>query len=615
MKPPRRATAGLVAHNSPHVSYAVAIENGLDHFFSVVLTIADPQAEQILQLPAWIPGSYLLREFARHLQGLTCKQGGKSLPVQQLDKARWRVACVPGQPLVLHYQVYAFDASVRTAWLDATRGFFNGTSLLLKVLGKELLPHTLEVLQPESLPGWSLATGLAPLRVNRAGFGCYGADDYATLVDCPVEMGPFWSGAFSVRGVAHRFVVAGATERFDGDRLLADARTICEQEMQFWHGPASSTRGKPPFKSYVFLLNAVHDGYGGLEHANSTALICPRKDLPTHAPAFAATPGQAHRQPDGYTTLLGLISHEYFHTWNVKRLRPAEFLEYDLGQENYTELLWFFEGFTSYYDDLLLRRAGLIDDATYLKLLSKTINQVLQTPGRHVQTVAQASFDAWTKFYRPDENTANATVSYYTKGALVALCLDLTLRTEGTGTLDAVMSALWKRCAGGPMAQSDLLEALQATSGRSYAREITQWVHTTRDLPLQALLEQQGIEYKVEADQLAQQLGIRVKEAGGVQIQQVLRHSAAERAGFAAGDEWLAVQAAKRGASGPWRLMALDDVTQYCGQAKKLVATVARDRQLHTLSLTIPTSSNTVRLVLQDAARARQWLESPEIPT
>ncbi len=190
---------------------------------------------------------------------------------------------------------------------------------------------------------------------------------------------------------------------------------------------------------------------------------------------------------EGYTTLLGLISHEYFHTWNVKRLRPAAFARYDYTRENYTDLLWFFEGFTSYYDDLLLRRAALIDDAVYVRLLNKTINQVLQAPGRKVQSVAQASFDAWVKYYRQDENTPNATISYYQKGALVALCIDLTLRREGKATLDDVMRALWQRCQGGPMQEADVLAVLQSLSGRSWAKEIKAWVHGTGELPLRPL--------------------------------------------------------------------------------------------------------------------------------
>jgi predicted metalloprotease with PDZ domain len=193
------------------------------------------------------------------------------------------------------------------------------------------------------------------------------------------------------------------------------------------------------------MLNVVDDGYGGLEHRNSTALIAARRDLPRLG---------EQRLSDGYVTLLGLVSHEYFHTWNVKQLRPAEFARYDYTRENYTQLLWFFEGFTSYYDDLLLRRAGLIDEATYVRLVNKTINQVLQTPGREVQPVANASFDAWVKYYRQDENTPNATVSYYTKGALVALCFDLTLRAEGKGSLDDVMRACGLRCSGGPISRS-----------------------------------------------------------------------------------------------------------------------------------------------------------------
>jgi predicted metalloprotease with PDZ domain len=327
------------------------------------------------------------------------------------------------------------------------------------VHGQETAPHLLEILEEPSRPHWQLATSLPPHKTHTNGFGSYLASNYDELVDSPVEMGEFWSGSFVACGIPHRFVVAGAPASFDGARLLADTQAICEAEIRFWHGDTTvkgiknvstsrkqDVRNQPFFfKNYLFMLNAVDDGYGGLEHRNSTALICTRKDLPRLSnPALGQPSTKAKnakpRQPEGYNTLLGLISHEYFHTWNVKQLRPCEFAQYNYTQENYTQLLWFFEGFTSYYDDLLLRRTGLIDDSAYLKLLAKTINQVLQTPGRTVQSVAQASFDAWVKYYRQDENTPNATVSYYTKGSLVALCLDLTLRQEGqnhTGRGDA----------------------------------------------------------------------------------------------------------------------------------------------------------------------------------
>jgi predicted metalloprotease with PDZ domain len=301
---------------------------------------------------------------------------------------------------------------------------------------------------------------------------------------------------------------------------------------------------------------------------------------------------------------MGLISHEYFHTWNVKRLRPAEFARYDYTQENYSQLLWFFEGFTSYYDDLLLRRAGIIDDATYLKLVTKTANQVLQTPGREVQSVAQASFDAWVKYYRQDENTANATVSYYTKGALVALCFDLILRVEGHTNLDEVMRALWVRCKAGPMTEADFAAVLKELGGRAFTREIATWVHGTRELPLKELLEKHGVAVVEEPSQLQQRLGVRTSESNGVQLKNVLRGGAAEQAGFAAGDEWIGVEVAGQG----WRLGKLDDVTLYAGTHRKLAALVARDRRLLRLELTLPAAATTWRLVLREAARAQAWL-------
>ena len=557
------------------VHYRIEAADPHARLFTVTLTVAHPQEQQELSLPVWIPGSYLVREFSKNLQRLSAQQG-RRVPLLQLDKHRWRATCRTDRPLVLTYEVCAYDSSVRTAWLDASRGFFNGTSVCLRVHGQEDAPHALEVASTAATAHWSVATGLTPQSIDKRGFGVYAASHYDELVDCPVEMGTFWSGQFTACGVAHRFVVAGAAPSFDGKRLLADTQKICETAIHFWHG-----KGKPPIKNYLFMLNAVHDGYGGLEHRNSTALICGRRDLPRTGEARAS---------DGYTTLLGLISHEYFHTWNVKRLRPAEFFRYDYSQENYTQLLWFFEGFTSYYDDLLLRRAGLIDDANYLKLLAKATNQVLQTPGRSLQTVAQASFDAWVKYYRQDENTPNATVSYYTKGSLVALCLDLTLRREGKTTLDDVMRALWKRCAGGPMTEADLRAELASLAGRSFDNELDQWVHSTAELPLAELLAAHGVALKPEQPQLAQRLGLRVTENHSVQLKTVLRGGPAEKAGMAAGDEWLGLQVQGQG----WRIARLEDVAFYAGAATQVTAVVARDGRLLQLPMALPAAQAAV---------------------
>ena len=579
---------------TPAVHYCVQAQPKA-HVFEVTLTIDKPQAQQIVSLPVWIAGSYLVREFARHLQHLSARQGRRSVAVQQLDKCSWRIDCAADTPLRLSYEVYAFDNSVRAAWLGRERAFFNGTSLCLRVHGQEHQPHTLEV---PPLPGhadWQLATGLTPVKTDKRGFGRYAAADYDELVDCPVEMGAFWSGEFKACGIPHRLVVAGAPPTFDSARLLADTQTICETEIRFWHGKGAAAGKKAPHQRYVFMLNVVEDGYGGLEHRNSTALICNRPDLPRLGET---------KTSDGYTILLGLISHEYFHTWNVKRLRPAEFARYDYTQENYTELLWFFEGFTSYYDDLLLLRAGLIDEAKYLDLLVKTINGVAQAPGRQVQSVAQSSFDAWVKYYRQDENTPNATVNYYAKGSLVALCLDLSLRQEGSD-LDTVMRGLWQRCKGGPMREQDLLDELQARTGRSWAKEIGAWVHSTQELPLAQLFKVHGIEVNAEPGTLAQRLGVRVTESGGVRIKTVLRHSVAEQAGLSAGDEWLGVHTSGKTPEG-WRIRKLDDITALLGKPKTFTALVARDQRLLQLPVKLGAPVSVWKLKAE-SDRASRW--------
>ena len=612
MTRPSRSRAGDGAVTpTPGVAYRVAVHNLQAHLFGITLHIARPAPRQRVSLPVWIPGSYLVREFAQHLQHLRATQGGEPVALRQINKNTWQAEADPQQALELHYEVYAFDASVRTAFLDATRGFFNTTSLCLRVIGQTDQAHAL-VIEPDHTPaGWQVATGLTPSAVDAQGFGRYTAADYDELADCPVEMGRFWSGRFDACGVPHRFVVSGAGAWVDYDRLLADTQRICETQIRFWHGD-----GKPPFEHYLFMLHASADGYGGLEHRNSTALIAQRADLPkVLAKEDKPAPLKA---TDGYTTLLGLISHEYFHTWNVKRLRPAEFARYDYDRENHTELLWFFEGFTSYYDDLFLRRAGLINDACYLQLVAKTVNQVQQTPGQRVQSVAQASFDAWLKYYRIQENTPNATVSYYTKGALVALCVDLTLRAEGHSSLDAVMRALWQQTGGGPLRESDFARTLQRLGRRSFARELREWVHGTDDLPLATLLERQGVKVHTEKTPLAQTLGLRVSEANGLVLKNVLRSGAAEAAGMAAGDEWLAIEfpptgrGAKATPAEAWRVRKLDEVQTLRGRRERLTALVARDGRLLRCELVWPAADapngSAVRLTVDDTARLHAWL-------
>ncbi len=550
------------------ITYRIDAEDVHAHLFRVTLRVPNPAAQQKLSLPVWIPGSYLVREFARHLSDLRATQGGEPIALQQLDKASWLASCSGRAELVVSALVYAFDTSVRAAFLDASRGFFNGTGLCLRVEGREDEPHRI---QTGTLPrGWQVATAMRAIKVDASGRGLYEAADYDELVDHPFELGTFWRGSFDAHGVPHQFIVAGALPDFDGERLLADARRICEAQIAFWHG--TGKRARAPMERYVFLLNTAEDGHGGLEHRASTALLSARRNLPQRGRAETS---------DNYADLLGLISHEYFHTWNVKRLRPSEFARYDYTQENYTQLLWFFEGFTSYYDDLFLRRCGLIDTPRYLKLLARTITGVAATPGRQVQSVAQASFDAWVKYYRSDENTPNATISYYAKGSLVALALDLTLRRDGS-SLDEVMRTLWKSSAGGPIGEADIAAALRQCGGRSYERELAEWVHGTGELPLQGLLYSAGIEWQSQPATIAQRLGLRVSESAltGVKATHVLRGSAAEASGITAGDEILAVAG--------WRLRRLDDAQRVLTPGEPAEMLVARDQRVLTLRATLP---------------------------
>ena len=583
------------------IRYHVDIDDLHSHHFRVTLTVPQPAAQQELALPVWINGSYMVREFGRHLSALQARQGRRAVLLRQLDKTRWQADCTGRAALVVQYRVYAFDTSVRAAFLDDRRGFFNGTSLCLRVVGQESAPHRLQL--GRLPPDWEAATAMAPAADGTP--LAFDATSYDDLVDHPVELGSFWRGSFNAGGVPHSIVVAGALPGFDGDRLLADARRICAAQIAFWHGDDGSA---PPFGHYLFLLNAVDDGYGGLEHRASTALIAARRDLPRRG---------MDGIPDGYLTLLGLISHEYFHTWNVKRLKPADLATVDWQRENHTELLWFFEGFTSYYDELMLRRCGLIDAPRYLRLLAKTVNAVAATPGRQVQSVAAASFDAWVKYYRPDENTPNATVSYYLKGALVALCVDLTLRQRGR-SLDDVLRALWQRSGGGgaqggPVTEADIADVLAQVAGRRLDAELHTWVHGTGELPVAELLATLGVQAQAERAGLAASLGLRLSEGpvSGVQIKSVLAGSAAAAAGLSAGDELLAIDG--------WRIRRLDDAQAWMQREQPFSVLLVRDQRVLTRVVQPQPASplaSTLALQLQDkptkavAARRRAWLDA-----
>lgn len=483
----------------------------------------------------------MVREFARNIVTLRAfNDAGRKVRVEKTDKHTWQAAPVKGA-LTLRYEVYAWDLSVRAAHLDDTTGFFNGTSVFLAPLGHEDAQCVVDIQKPQGAAyrGWRVATALPEARgTKRYGFGEYRAQNYDELIDHPVTLGEFELATFNAHGVPHDVVIAGRVIALDMARLCADLKRICEAQIALFE-PKSK---KAPVDRYVFMTQAVTDGYGGLEHRASTALICNRGDLPVQG-RDALT--------EGYRTYLGLCSHEYFHTWNVKRIKPAVFAPYDLSVENYTSLLWLFEGFTSYYDDLILVRSGLISADDYFGMLGKVIGGVQRGSGRTKQTVAESSFDAWVKYYRQDENAPNAIVSYYTKGSLVALSFDLAIRAQ-TGhrkSLDDVMRLLWQRFGrdfyrGKPVGvEEGEVEALIAeATGVQLGELFAQAVHGTRDLPLETLLEPFGVTIAPEPDKNGKpSLGARVRGGADCTLAAVHEGSAAQKAGLSAGDVLIAL--------------------------------------------------------------------------
>lgn len=516
------------------------------HCFTVSLRVSAP-AGTVFRLPAWIRGSYLVRDFAKHVSGLKAFRADVPVRLQRLDKSSFSVAAGPAE-LRLEYSVYAFDESVRKAWLDTRRGFFNFSSLVYLPLGFEQARYAVQLNRPDATEcrDWRVATALTAETTDAAGFGLYSAANYETLIDSPVEMAAFRRIDFDAEGLAHTLTLSGRLHAVDEARLAADMAKICAEQRRFFGNEPSMAR-------YWFLTNVTASSYGGLEHCESTALVCSRNDLPR--------PGDARLSRE-YRTFLGLVSHEYFHLWNVKRITPKAFAESDLSAAAYTRDLWHYEGVTSYYDDLFLLRAGVIDAPTYLDLVAEAATRLERTPAREQHSLADASFETWIKYYQPDENSPNASTNYYVKGALVALLLDLKLRAESSSSLDAVMRALWARYGRtGIAAPEGALAATAAElSGLDLGAFFAQSLDELDALPLASGLARFGVKAVLRAANSEQDaggrptgsgksalarcsLGLKLRADGAVA--HVIHRSAAQQAGLAGGDQLLAIDGLK----------------------------------------------------------------------
>ena len=530
-----------------NLHYSVVLLNPHAHTFQVTLTIKNPNIDgQLLSLPAWIPGSYMIRDFAKNITTIKAYSNNNPIQLTKIDKSTWQAASTKAE-LTLEYEVYAWDLSVRSAHFDMTHAFFNGTSLFLMPHGFENGPSIVNIEKPTDTKysSWKITTSLNSKKVDSLGFGTYEADNYDDLIDHPVEIGTHTEFDFSVENTTHKMAFTGVHRAYE-ERLKQDLTKICQTHCTMF--------GElPELKEYVFLTMVTGDGYGGLEHRSSTSLMCSRDDLP-----LANEPKEPNEK---YRNFLGLCSHEYFHTWNIKRIKPDSFMPYNLTSETYTRQLWAFEGITSYYDELALVRSNVISLDSYLELIGQTITRVLRGKGRFNQSVAESSFEAWTKFYKQDESAPNAIVSYYAKGALLALCLDLTIRknTNNEKSLDDIMRFLWvnfgKKSIGLPEAEIESI--VSKVSGFDLTTFFKKYLYGVEELPLKELLSEFGIRYNLRPTTSVDDKGGKELKSDrkdhvsigarfaidnlGAKITQVFSNEGAEHAGLSAGDIIIAI--------------------------------------------------------------------------
>ena len=562
--------------------YQIEFDDYQQHLIHVTLRfVANPTQE--LWLPTWIPGSYLIREFAKHIESVKAyDEAGRELKISKFEKNKWRLFNTDHELITVEYDVYAYDLSVRGSYVDQTRLYVNPACVCLGLKDQEEAECELEVFLPNEFKHFTVATGLASKSLVKGRYTLK-ADNYMQLIDSPFELADQTRFSFEAEGIQHEFVISGK-HATNIERLQADIQKICQTEIQLF--------GSAPFKNYVFMTMATGNSYGGLEHPNSTSLITPRDDLPKA--------NEPEEPSEDYQRFLGLCSHEYFHSWLVKYIRPENFVNYDLHKESYTSLLWIFEGFTSYYDDLILLRSGVISQASYLKLLKTQIDRYLQNPGREVQSVAESSFDTWIKFYRPDENSNNAGTSYYNKGCLVALCLDLGLRLRGS-SLDALVRKLYENAQKGiQVSERSIFDLCEELTGHSWLEQINHLIYTTDELPLDQLFPEFGIEYQVKNDK-TQPFGLKVADKPeGVMIQQARRDGAGAKAGLSANDVIVAIDGLKASE----KLLA-----KYAKQQGEFVVhAFRRDELLQFTVNAAETGLTTVELKVDDQVKLEAWL-------
>ena len=539
----------------PAIQYTLSFPSPQTHYVEVAATVPTRgRAEIELMMAVWTPGSYLVREYERNVEALAVSAAGRSLAVVKTEKNRWKVTTGGAASVDVRYRVYGREMSVRTNWIEAEFALINGAPTFITLVDGLNLPHEVRI---TPATGWSRSlTGMS----EADGEHHYRAPDFDTLVDSPIVLGNPAVYEFTVGGKPHFLVNTGEGGVFDGAQAAKDLEAVVRENLRLW--------GSLPYDKYLFL-NMITEAGGGLEHKNSTVLMTSR---------------WATRTRRAYLTWLDTASHELFHAWNVKRLRPIELGPFNYESENETRSLWIAEGVTEYYGALNLHRAGVSSREELLDSISGNIDELQTTPGRLVQSAEQASFDAWIKYYRPDENSANTSISYYTKGAVLGFVLDARIRraTNGAKSLDDVMRLAYQRFAGTRgYTPADFRAVVEEVSGTNLKAFWESAIEGTAELDYAEALDTLGLQFRSAPQSSRPWLGATTRnDAGRLLISQIRRESPASKAGLNVDDEILAID--------DFRVRAdrLDDrLSQYRpGDSVNLL--VARREQLTRLRLT-----------------------------
>ena len=506
--------------NAIELCYHLSMPQPNSHYFAVKIDVEkNDQATQEFKLPVWTPGSYLVREFSKNLnQVKAIDNQGKALAVKKKTKNAWEIQCAGVDSYTVFYEVYAFELSVRTPFLDNTHGFVPGAAVFMYTENTRNQQGVVKVYPHSSFK--KVSTSLVPADFkSEPGCQTFVFKDYDQLVDCPIEIGNQQEFSFTAAGVRHRVAMYGEAN-YNVLQLQKDMAKVVEA--------ATAVFGSNPNKDYLFIVHNVTDGQGGLEHMNSCVLSVNRWSY----------------EGSGYVGFINLVAHEYFHLWNVKRIRPVELGPFNYDQECYTSLLWVMEGITSYYDELLLRRAGFYTPSEFISKLQGQINYVEGSPGSRIQPVAHASFDAWIKAYRPNENSSNTTMTYYSRGAVIGAVLDAYLiqKSKAKRSLDGFMQVLYQKYALGlqrGFTEAEFEQELSNYCGEDMRTFFANYVDGTQIIPYQKFFEPMGVKVQDQTSTLTN-FGAALEPGEVLKVRSVRSGSAAEDAGINVGDEILA---------------------------------------------------------------------------